>query len=673
MEYNKNNYIFSLDIGTRSIVGVVGVLENDKIKIIDMESKFHQERAMFDGQIHDIEKVYNTVKIVKDNLESRLNTKLREVSIAAAGRSLKTINSTKHIELGSEIEIDENLVDSLEVEILNYSKRKLKKELDDDFKYYCVGSTVIKYLLDDRYIKNLIDQRGRKIGAQMISTFLPEIVVNSLYSVMNKAGLKVQHLTLEPIAAIEATVPENIRLLNIAIVDIGAGTSDIAITKDGSVIAYAMTDLAGDEITEELSRTYLLSFDESERLKCNIKENEPFKVVNILGKEILIEYKDYIKKIENAVNIISDKITKEILNKNKKSPSAVFLIGGGSLTPGIDKIIEKKLDLPEDRVAVRGADIIEKILIDKEKVKGPEWITPIGILLKGLNYKNRGFINITLNNKEISVFNKKDIKIIDALVAGNIDPKKLIPKKINDIKVIINGKSEVFKRGFTEPSKVFLNGIERNIGFNIKSGDKIEILEDNNLNSINLKDIINFNEYISLNGKETLLYHNILINNKRINNLDINTPIFSGYKIEFNEIKTLKELIDYNELEFEEIKVNGTIITDFENMNLKPFDEIIINNEIDENKKKNENIEYLEEKNEVKEKEESHNIHVLFNEKVVKIPIYDKEIIFVDIFKYVDFDRKNAKGRLIMELNGKRANYLDRLNDKDSIKVYWRR
>ncbi len=80
------------------------------------------------------------------------------------------------------------------------------------------------------------------------------MVIEGLYSVISKAGLEVGNITLEPIAAINVAIKEELRLLNLALIDIGAGTSDIAITKDGKIMAYAMTSQAGDEITEALSQ-----------------------------------------------------------------------------------------------------------------------------------------------------------------------------------------------------------------------------------------------------------------------------------------------------------------------------------------------------------------------------------------------------------------------------------
>ena len=71
------------------------------------------------------------------------------------------------------------------------------------------------------------------------------MVIESLYSVISKAGLKLVILLLEPIAAINVAIKEELRLLNLALIDIGAGTSDIAITKDGKIMAYAMTPKQG--------------------------------------------------------------------------------------------------------------------------------------------------------------------------------------------------------------------------------------------------------------------------------------------------------------------------------------------------------------------------------------------------------------------------------------------
>ncbi len=101
---------------------------------------------------------------------------------------------------------------------------------------------------------------------------------------MTANQLTVENLTLEPIAAINVVVPEDIRLLNIALVDIGAGTSDIAISKDGSIIAYDMVTIAGDEITEAIMQKCLCNFENAEKIKIALDtDNSQITYTDILG------------------------------------------------------------------------------------------------------------------------------------------------------------------------------------------------------------------------------------------------------------------------------------------------------------------------------------------------------------------------------------------------------
>ena len=140
-----------------------------------------------------------------------------------------------------------------------------QSELDSDntsenVTFYCVGHTVTKYALDDYPIKSLLGHKGKKVEVELIAAFLPSLVVESLYTVMDMNGLDVCSLTLEPIAAMNVIIPPEVRLINIALVDIGAGTTDIAISRSGSIVAYAMATIAGDEITEDIIQKYLVEF-----------------------------------------------------------------------------------------------------------------------------------------------------------------------------------------------------------------------------------------------------------------------------------------------------------------------------------------------------------------------------------------------------------------------------
>ena len=106
-QVQAENTIFALDIGTRSIIGMVGVVEEEKVKIIAIEKVEHTERAMIDGQIENIEKVTSLARKVKARLEEKVNFQLSRVCVAAAGRALRTKRAEYEINLPGKQLIDD--------------------------------------------------------------------------------------------------------------------------------------------------------------------------------------------------------------------------------------------------------------------------------------------------------------------------------------------------------------------------------------------------------------------------------------------------------------------------------------------------------------------------------------------------------------------------------------
>ena len=130
------------------------------------------------------------------------------------------------------------------------AEQALSTDGPEEQRFFLVGYTPTQFWLDHYPLTTLLGHTGQHLEAAVVATFLPSEVVDSLYAVMQKAGLEVASMTLEPIAALNAAIPADLRLLNLALVDIGAGTSDIAVCRDGSVVGYTMATVAGDEITE---------------------------------------------------------------------------------------------------------------------------------------------------------------------------------------------------------------------------------------------------------------------------------------------------------------------------------------------------------------------------------------------------------------------------------------
>lgn len=189
-------------------------------------------------------------------------------------------------------------------------------------------------------------------------------------------------LTLEPIAAINVLIPSSMRRLNVALVDIGAGTSDIAITDKGTIVAYGMVPTAGDEITEALSDHFLLDFHIAENAKRQLATEESILIKDILGFDQLYPKSEVLDAIQPAIRALAEAISNEILRLNNQNPpKAIMLVGGGSLTPNLTNEIATILQLPANRVAVRGIDAIQNLTKEDSIPATPELVTPIGIAI----------------------------------------------------------------------------------------------------------------------------------------------------------------------------------------------------------------------------------------------------------------------------------------------------
>lgn len=472
----QNNLVFALDIGTRSIIGMVGRLQDDRVNILAVEKAEHTGRAMVDGQIENIDKVAALAGEVKKRLEKQLDIELRRVSIAAAGRALRTQRVTYEIELPDVQLVTEEIISRLEAGAISAAEAEFSGESGEEQanrRFYLVGYSVCQYYLDDYMMSSLKDHHGKHIRADIIATFLPGEVVESLYTTMHKIDLEVASITLEPIAAINAAIPESLRLLNLALADIGAGTSDIAACRDGSVIGYTMATIAGDEVTEAIMKEYLVDFQTAETIKSQLEERADITFTDVLGFEQKISYDD----VMNCVNQTTEKLCAEIAAKIKEVnggvPSAVFLSGGGSRLKGLREGIINALEMNPGRVAIAGNNFKIHAFSDTIDINNPEYATPIGILVSsGLNLINDSF-QITLNGRPAKLFRSGAFTARDLLMMNGYGYQDMIGRSGKNIAVFVNGERTVFYGTHAEPAVLKINGREGKLSDTIHAGDEI--------------------------------------------------------------------------------------------------------------------------------------------------------------------------------------------------------
>ena len=702
-------HVFGLDIGTRNVVGTVGYrTEDEKFTVIAQYIKQHETRAMLDGQIHDIGRVARTVNAVKTELERQIESPLYEVCIAAAGRVLKTVTTHVEMEYPEETIVQGEDIHTLHLLGVDKAQEELKQKNDTRYKFYCVGYSVVKYYLNDEVFISLEGHKAEFIGCDIIVTFLPEDVVDGLYSAVGQADLNVANMTLEPIAAINVAIPENFRMLNIALVDVGAGTSDISITKDGSIIAYGMIPHAGDELTEVIVQHYLVDFKMAESMKLQSTESDEITYEDIMSIPHTIPSEELWEVVAPTVDKITNEISEKIRQLNgDKSVSACFVVGGGGKIHGFTEKLADYLGIVKERVALRGEEVLKEVHFEQEDIKkDPLLVTPIGICMNYYEQRNN-FILVRFNGELLKLYDNNHLTVVDAAMAAEFPNEQIFPKRGKAINFTVNGASRIARGEAGESAVVTINGRPASINTPLEPNCEITIapstsgadavytvadLDEYNNDTVGFVvngKMITCPKFVQVNGSlepgsyeiqdgdvietrnfytvgqvaefmdvEVDMDHDILVNNREA---DFGTLVYENFSIEWTVLSfgVADEPYEKPTMHLPE----GVENLSNENANVSEYDGI-------EDVK--EAVEQMFAEEEPEPTPVDDGITVYVNGEPVRMT-GKKDYIFVDIFDRITFDLTAGGGRAIATLvNGKDAAFSARLQDGDQVDLYWK-
>ena len=685
--------VFGLDIGTRNVVGTVGYrTEDDKFIVAAQCVRQHETRAMLDGQIHDIGKVGRIIGQVKAELEAQLNEPLSDVCIAAAGRVLKTVTTHVEYEYAEESIVTGEDIHTLDLLGIEKAQDILKEANDTQYKFYCVGYSVVKYFLNDEVFISLEDHKATKIGEDIIVTFLPEDVVDGLYSAVGQAGLTVANMTLEPIAAINVAIPENYRMLNIALVDVGAGTSDISVTKEGSIIAYGMIPYAGDELTELIVQHFLVDFKTAEAMKLASTTENEVTYEDIMSISHTIPSKEIWDLVEPTVDKITSEVAAKIMELNgDKTVSACFVVGGGGKIHGFTQMLAKRLDLPEERVALRGEEVLKEVVFEQEDIhKDPLLVTPIGICLNYYEQRNN-FIMMKFNGERLKLYDNNRLTIVDAALQAGFPNGELFPKRGMPINFVVNGAARIARGEAGEPAIVTLNGRPANINTPLVPNCEVTI-EPSTAGADAVYTIEQLEEYhestltVIINGKTVVCPKFVEVNGQ----LEPGSyEIKEGDVIEARNYYTVRQVAEFMDVEVDtdhEVLVNNRL-ADFDTLVYENFtiDWTVLSFGVAPEPENRYNATISDTSSEVSSEDESPekkeeeapekpegSVTVMVNGESVTMT-GKQNYIFVDVFDWYSFDLSAGKGRAIATLvNGKEAEFSQPLANGDNIELYWK-
>ena len=690
--------VFGLDIGTRNVVGTVGYrTEDEKFTVIAQYIKEHETRAMLDGQIHDIGRVARTIHLGKEELEKQIGGQLSEVCIAAAGRVLKTVTTHVEIQYPEETVVPGEDIHTLHLLGVEKAQEELKEKNDTRYKFYCVGYSVVKYYLNDEIFISLEGHKANSIACDIIVTFLPEDVVDGLYSAVGQAGLSVANMTLEPIAAINVAIPETFRMLNIALVDVGAGTSDISITKDGSIIAYGMIPYAGDELTEVIVQHYLVDFKTAEAMKMDSTFKTEITYEDIMSIPHTIPASELWELVASTVDKITSEIASKIRELNgNKSVSACFVVGGGGKIHGFTEMLAQHLDLPKERVALRGEEVLKEVIFQQADIKkDPLLVTPIGICMNYYEQKNN-FIMVRFNGERLKLYDNNHLTIVDAALAAGFPNEQIFPKRGTAINFTVNGAARIARGEAGEAAVVTMNGKPAHINTPLEPNSEI-VIEPSTMGEDAVYTVSQLEEYTSstvgfvVNGKMVTCPKFVQVNGSlepgsyEIQEGDvIETRNFYtvGQVAEFMDVEVDmdKEILvnnrdaDFDTLVYENFSIEWTVLS-FGVAEETPAEDKEFSNGVQEESGYEEtdaSSAYSEEAPVEEPAPADTGIVVFVNGEPV--PLTGKsEYIFVDIFDRITFDLNAGRGRAIATMiNGREAQFTEVLSHGDKVELYWK-
>lgn len=374
--------IVGLDIGTTKICAIVGKRnEVGKIEILGMGKS--ESLGVMRGVVANIEKTVNSIKEAVAEAENKSNVVIEEVYVGIAGQHIKSL---QHRGMITRSDTKDEI-----------SRKDIDAIIKDMYKLAMPpGENIIhvipqEYIIDNEQgIKEPIGMSGIRLEANChIITGLVTAVEN-IHKCVIKAGLKPVDLILEPLASAEAVLTEEEKEAGVVLVDIGGGTTDVAIFQDGIIRHTAVIPFGGNVITEDIkegctiirSQAELLKIKFGSALSKQMKDNEIVSIPGLRGREPKeISVKNLASIIQARMEEIIENVYYEIRNSGfeKKLIAGIVITGGGSQLKHITQLVEyitgmdTRIGYPNEHLG-QGYD----------EVKSPMYATGVGLVIKGL-------------------------------------------------------------------------------------------------------------------------------------------------------------------------------------------------------------------------------------------------------------------------------------------------
>lgn len=378
----NSEIIVGLDIGTTKIACMVGRRnENGKIEIMGHGKT--ESIGVKRGVVSNIEDTVNSIKRAVDEASARSNVSIKYVNVGIAGQHIKSLQHK-----GSLIrETSDKEIDKLEIDKLINDMYKLNMAAGEEI----IDVIPQEYIIDGEVVPKPIGMMGSKVEANFHVIIGQTAAARNILKCVKKAGLEMIDLILEPIASAEAVLSEEEKEAGVVLVDIGGGTTDIAIFHDKIIRHTAVIPFGGDIITDDIREGCAIIKKHAEEVKVKFgsslaSENRDDEVVSIPGirgrapKEI--SFRNLASIIQARLEEIIENVYYEIRNSSfeRKLIAGIVLTGGGAQMKHIDQLtsfitgMDVRIGYPNEHLASGTL----------EELASPLYSTGIGLVIEGI-------------------------------------------------------------------------------------------------------------------------------------------------------------------------------------------------------------------------------------------------------------------------------------------------
>lgn len=381
----KEQIVAAVDIGTTKIVAIVGrINENKRLEVLGMAKTV--SKGVKRGVVLNIEETVNAIEATVNEARTMAKINFTEVFVGIAGQHIKSIRNRGYINRDSyEDEITKDDINRLVEDM-----KKIPVDVGEEIIHVLPQNFIVD---NEAGVKNPVGMSGKRLEANFHIVVGQIASARNIEKCINRVNLNVKQLILEPLASAEAVLTDDEKEAGVALVDIGGGTTDVAVYYDDIIRHTAVIPFGGNVVTRDIKEGCSILQRQAESLKMQFgsalgdlaKDDKVVTIPGISGREPKeISFKSLAYIIQSRMEEIIDAIMFEIENSGymDKLSAGIVLTGGGALLRHLPQLVKFKTGMD-----VRVGYPNEKLASESQgEVNQPMYSTSVGLLLKGYEY-----------------------------------------------------------------------------------------------------------------------------------------------------------------------------------------------------------------------------------------------------------------------------------------------